>query len=40
MIPAYSDELPYLTTKQMIEVDQALLEDYIIGLIKMMENNG
>jgi NAD(P)H-hydrate epimerase len=40
MIPTYSGELPYLTTEQMIEVDRAMMEDYTIGLIQMMENAG
>ena len=40
MIPTYSGEVPYLTTKQMIEVDRAMMEDYTIGLIQMMENAG
>ena len=40
MIPTYSGEMPYLTTEQMIEVDRAMMEDYTIGLIQMMENAG
>jgi NAD(P)H-hydrate epimerase len=40
MIPSYSDQVPYLTTEQMIEVDRAMMEDYKIGLIQMMENAG
>ncbi len=40
MIPTYSGEVPYLTTEQMIEVDRAMMEDYTIGLIQMMENAG
>ncbi len=40
MIPTYTGELPYLTTEQMIEVDRAMIEDYSIGLIQMMENAG
>ena len=32
--------LPHLTTKQMIEVDRAMIEDYRIELIQMMENAG
>ena len=40
MIPFYSDDLPYLTTEQMIEVDRAMMEDFKIDLIRMMENAG
>lgn len=32
--------LPYLTTEQMREVDRAMIEDYGIQLIQMMENAG
>lgn len=39
-IPTYHGHLPYLTTEQMIEVDQAMIEDYGIELIQMMENAG
>jgi NAD(P)H-hydrate epimerase len=31
---------PDLTTEQMIEVDRAMIKDYRIGLIQMMENAG
>ena len=31
---------PYLSTEQMIEVDRAMIEDYQILLIQMMENAG
>jgi NAD(P)H-hydrate epimerase len=31
---------PYLSTTQMIEVDRAMIEDYRIELIQMMENAG
>ncbi len=41
MIPsATSAEVPYLTTDQMIEVDRAMMEDYRIDLVRMMENAG
>lgn len=33
-------EIPYLTTSQMIEVDRAMIDDYGIALIQMMENAG
>ncbi len=33
-------EIPYLTTEQMVEVDRAMIEDYRIELIQMMENAG
>src|SRR5258708_21512667 len=39
-IPLYDDDLPYLTTEQMIEVDRAMMEDVRIELIQMMENAG
>jgi len=39
-IPFYSGEITYLTTDQMIEVDRAMIEDYGIELIQMMENAG
>jgi len=32
--------VPFLTTEQMIEVDRAMIEDYGILLIQMMENAG
>jgi NAD(P)H-hydrate epimerase len=32
--------VPYLTTEQMIEVDRAMMEDYRIDLVRMMENAG
>ena len=32
--------LPNLTTEQMVEVDRAMIEDYRIELIQMMENAG
>lgn len=38
--PLYQGELPYLTTDQMREVDRAMIEDYKIELIQMMENAG
>ena len=33
-------EVPDLTTEQMVEVDRAMIEDYKIELIQMMENAG
>ena len=36
----YTSDVPYLTTEQMIEVDRAMIEDYKIELIQMMENAG
>ena len=38
--PIYAGAVPYLTTEQMIEVDRAMIEDYRIELIQMMENAG
>jgi NAD(P)H-hydrate epimerase len=35
-----TDEAPDLTTEQMVEVDRAMIEDYGIELIQMMENAG
>ncbi len=39
-IPVYRGEVPYVTTAQMVEVDRAMIEDYRIELIQMMENAG
>lgn len=39
-IPNYTGQVPYLTTAQMVEVDRAMIEDYKIELIQMMENAG
>lgn len=39
-IPVYRGEVPYLTAEQMIEVDRAMVEDYGIELLQMMENAG
>lgn len=33
-------EIPYLSTDQMIEVDRAMVDDFCIALIQMMENAG
>jgi NAD(P)H-hydrate epimerase len=38
--PLYRGKVPFLTTEQMIEVDRAMMEDYGIELIQMMENAG
>lgn len=40
MMFPYVEEAPYLTTEQMREVDRAMVEDYRIELIQMMENAG
>jgi NAD(P)H-hydrate epimerase len=41
MIPSISAaDVPHLTTDQMIEVDRAMMEDYHIDLVRMMENAG
>ncbi|MFQ5614027.1 MAG: NAD(P)H-hydrate epimerase [Anaerolineae bacterium] len=40
MIPIYPGEVPHLTTEQMVAVDRAMIEDYRIELIQMMENAG
>ena len=34
------DLVPHLTTEQMVEVDRAMIEDFHISLIQMMENAG
>ncbi len=34
------DDVPFVTTAQMIEVDRAMVEDFKIELIQMMENAG
>jgi NAD(P)H-hydrate epimerase len=34
------EDVPYLTTEQMIEVDRAMVDDLQIDLIQMMENAG
>ena len=38
--PIYPGVIPYLTTEQMKEVDRAMMHDYKIELIQMMENAG
>lgn len=40
MFPFHEGKIPYLTKEQMIEVDRAMIEDYGIELIQMMENAG
>ena len=41
MIPTVAAaDIPYLSTEQMIEVDRAMMEDYRIDLVRMMENAG
>jgi len=40
MFPVYDGDVPYITTDQMREVDRAMIEDYHIELIQMMENAG
>jgi NAD(P)H-hydrate epimerase len=39
-IPMAHEGVPFVDTKQMIEVDRAMMEDYKIDLIQMMENAG
>jgi NAD(P)H-hydrate epimerase len=39
-IPVFTGDIPYLNTSQMIEVDRAMMEDFRIDLIRMMENAG
>jgi NAD(P)H-hydrate epimerase len=38
--PFYSGEIPYLTTDQMVEVDRAMIDEFEIKLLQMMENAG
>jgi NAD(P)H-hydrate epimerase len=38
--PWYTGDVPYLTTEQMIEVDRAMMEDFGIELVQMMEHAG
>ena len=38
--PVDAADIPYLSTDQMIEVDRAMMEDYHIDLVRMMENAG
>lgn len=40
MIPLLDCEVPFIDTEQMIEVDRAMINDYQISLIQMMENAG
>jgi len=40
IIPTYTGFVPYITSAQMIEVDRAMIEDYQILLVQMMENAG
>lgn len=39
-IKEFKDEIPHLTTTQMVEVDRLMTEEYHIELIQMMENAG
>jgi NAD(P)H-hydrate epimerase len=38
--PKVEENIPFLTTEQMIEVDRAMMDDYKIDLLQMMENAG
>ena len=40
VFPIYRGDVPYVTAKQMMEVDRAMMQDYRIELIQMMENAG
>jgi NAD(P)H-hydrate epimerase len=40
LFPTYPSNVPSMTTEQMIEVDRAMMQDYRIELIQMMENAG
>lgn len=39
-IPWHRGELPYLSVRLMVEVDRAMVEDFRIDLVRMMENAG
>jgi NAD(P)H-hydrate epimerase len=39
-IPWAEGDVPYLTTAQMVAVDRAMIDDFSIDLIQMMENAG
>lgn len=39
-LPVLAENIPWLTTEQMIEVDRAMMEEYGIDLVRMMENAG
>lgn len=39
-IPWVEFDVPYLTTDQMVEVDRAMIDDFGIDLVRMMENAG
>ncbi len=39
-ILTYTGQVPTVSTQQMIEVDRAMMEDYGIDLVQMMENAG
>lgn len=38
--PTYTGQIPFLTTEQMVAVDRAMIDDFHIELIQMMENAG
>ena len=38
--PKVEENIPFLTTEQMVEVDRAMMDDYKIDLLQMMENAG
>jgi NAD(P)H-hydrate epimerase len=39
-IPRSEDNIPFLSTEQMVEVDRAMMDDFRIELMQMMENAG
>jgi NAD(P)H-hydrate epimerase len=39
-LPMYDRDVAYLTAEQMVEVDRAMMQDYGIDLVQMMENAG
>lgn len=38
--PLHDGDIPYLATADMVEVDRAMIEDYEVDLVRMMENAG
>ena len=39
-IPCYTGNVPFISSAQMMEIDRAMIEDYKILLVQMMENAG
>jgi NAD(P)H-hydrate epimerase len=39
-IPYCAEQVPFISTSQMVEVDRLMIEEYHIELLQMMENAG